>query len=641
MDRSSRNAILMASASFAILTGLAVFWFIPSGDADREPPVRDGPASAVGEAAATPLPAPPASTAAIAAVAFDPAFPTGGVRGSVSGSVVDALGDPIGGAEVWITGPPDRERAITRTTTDAAGLFVLEPLPTGDWFQVRGRAPRRSDGTDYVSLPPERPRDTAFLQLWDAAAIRALVVDAGSGAPVPGAQVCAAYDDSRVFGFDAQAEAVTDAAGRCELPGVPLGEIKVRAAAVGYVLATETVRLAADSELKLSLARGPGMELVVTTTGLDQEGLASARVGVIAYHSGSAQVLPSHLLSGSLDGEGRWRATGLPDHEFHVGIHADGWSFQPRERRIKPGSQDRVAGFEALRDGAVVIGGLLKHRDGRPLPGESIVCRAANGGRRSIARTGADGAFSMNSPLAPGEGCVLYLTGSGHVLDQPKDPADFNSMDMRARHQHRTVIDTGARIELVAVDECRVLGRVVIDGGRPVPHAEVTLEHAHPNHSPKWMTFAWTTADPQGNYVFEGLHPVEDELRVAVADRAGAGISRTFTLPPRGDAAGIDVAITPAGTVAGTVRDPDGRPLPGARVWLREADEETKSRRRGNINESLADRNGRYRFTGVGPGMYRLSALFDEAAHRQTRDRETSPIRMIAGGRLDQDVTIP
>ncbi|MEE9127738.1 MAG: carboxypeptidase-like regulatory domain-containing protein, partial [Planctomycetota bacterium] len=98
--------------------------------------------------------------------------------GTVAGRVVDALGKPVLAAEVWVTDWYDGARRLGKTQTDGEGMFVLPRLPLSDkLLRVQATTPDRIVAHDGVRLSKLQPRDTAYLQLWDAAPLRGRVVD--------------------------------------------------------------------------------------------------------------------------------------------------------------------------------------------------------------------------------------------------------------------------------------------------------------------------------------------------------------------------------------------------------------------------------------------------------------------------------
>ena len=77
--------------------------------------------------------------------------------GRVSGTVVDALGDPIMGTEVWLSRWSGRETKITKTMTDGEGVFVMNRVPFDESLQVWSTAPGRMLSDARVKVTPAAP----------------------------------------------------------------------------------------------------------------------------------------------------------------------------------------------------------------------------------------------------------------------------------------------------------------------------------------------------------------------------------------------------------------------------------------------------------------------------------------------------
>ncbi len=98
-------------------------------------------------------------------------------------------------------------------------------------------------------------------------------------------------------------------------------------------------------------------------------------------------------------------------------------------------------------------------------------------------------------------------------------------------------------------------------------------------------------------------------VRTYYSARGSSGSGSVIRLEAGQTLKDLRFRITPAGTVAGTVRDSDGEPLEGAQVELGKIvyDNHGKFRlaHEGNAN---SDDRGEYRFHGLGPGRYFVSA---------------------------------
>jgi protocatechuate 3,4-dioxygenase beta subunit len=96
---------------------------------------------------------------------------------------------------------------------------------------------------------------------------------------------------------------------------------------------------------------------------------------------------------------------------------------------------------------------------------------------------------------------------------------------------------------------------------------------------------------------------------------------------------GVKLFVSPGAQVFGTVRDPRGKPLPGARVVLRpdaNAFLARLSERSYRWVETLSDSEGHYSIPGVPPGRgYALIALHPRMAPAQKRDIQMIPMRSL------------
>jgi len=552
--------------------------------------------------------------------------------GSVSGYVTDGRGEPIPAAVVTLVVSASNDKPLGRTTTDGDGMFVMNKVPFDAYYRVRATAPGHIVGYDWVKVTRDEPRDTATIRLWSGGTIRGRVLSDG-GEPVAGADVTASFDVARGFGFDPQAVAMTDKDGKYTLRKVPLGYITVRAVAPGRALVAQNVYLRETAQVDLKLKKEKGVDLVVRVAGLKEGEAAGISVSVIPYKDGSAQALPRRLVYGKTDETGTWVARGLPDMELRVSVNRNDLTFTPRSHSFDPideanrrrgifqlaqANQKKVEGastkgnthtavFEGVRSGTVVLCGIVTGPDKKPLAGETIVCRATSGGRSSNAVTDSEGRFRMDAPLGPGTRCNLYLTGSDYVLDQEpeeKEEGDRHrmvSLGSVVRGYYNTMIDAQRTYELKAVRGLAVTGRFVTGDGSPVRFQRVELQDHMANRTPKWTPMVYGRTDKDGRVVFRGLREVDPEVRIFTSGMGGFGHSDSFKLEAGETPDDLEVVVRTPASVEGVVKDGNGEPVPGARVWLRDWDFQTGQQSSGNVVEVITDRKGRYRFRGVSP----------------------------------------
>ncbi len=574
--------------------------------------------------------------ATLAAQAPDPS-------GRLEGSVVDALAQPLPMAEVWIV--DEEEKVLARTIADGAGVFVFGKLPESAYWRVRATAPGRIEATAFA-----RPRDgiaTTSLRLWDAAALTGRVLDP-DGAPIASAEVVAVFDLSRVLSSSDATSVRTDAEGRFRFAKAPLGVLDVRATAPGFLVGERRIHLTTDSACDVSLARGEGLTIEVAVEGLGEADLAAASVRLRPYASHGSVTLPPSLLRGRFDANGTWRMTGLPKYRYLVSPSLRGTEFQPRDVELfaqhggpmlglgaspTEGNTGRAV-FKVFRRKSVVLTGRLVDARGEGLAGKMIVTRAANSGGEETAITGADGSFSITSSHAPGVDAVFSLRDPQWVTDQA--PSDTSRYDARLLLWHREKVDPQRPLIIRAIRASTIRGRLVDADGQPVRFVRVTVEESMPNRMPYWMPLRSTDSRADGSFELS-VHAMAEPMRIMVAGAAGWATSAEFATDPGSRHDVGDLKLAPTACIAGVVRGIDQKPVPGARVWLRDWDLDAGQQRSGSVVEVLTDRDGRYRFTGVPLGGAWLQVmLFQEHDLR----RAVEPFDVTAGADLTFDLVL-
>jgi protocatechuate 3,4-dioxygenase beta subunit len=154
-----------------------------------------------------------------------------------------------------------------------------------------------------------------------------------------------------------------------------------------------------------------------------------------------------------------------------------------------------------------------------------------------------------------------------------------------------------ARVDLFLSPAARLAGRVITADGAPVPGAEVRLQRQGPFRPQSWPL---VTTDEEGQFSFEAV-PAGTFVLVG---RKGEllGDSGRLTLEETGRIEGLELTVRPALVVEGRVVDASGRPVPQARIDLRPTGAGPAPR----LGTALADEHGRFRQTGLLPGVYDL-----------------------------------
>jgi hypothetical protein len=637
--------VLLVAICLAFLAGLLATWLLwgnrprevtaPSATG-RETEQPAEPQNENGPLASRPRAITPTASPASAPESAPESGPAAArATGVGAGRVIDTLGDPVSGALVRATGSLDDTVEHGRATTGPDGTFRIEGLPFVG-LQFRATAARRTMAIEYLSLTAAEPVGMATLRLWDAGVVRGRVVDAG-GAAVVGATVIAAPHYARVLPYVPLAETTSGEEGRFELGGVPLGPVWIRAAARSHGLGGEMVRLRDSSEVVVRLPDG-GVDVAVKVEGLEDAGAAKVNVVLMPYDGGYLQVFPPAVVRGVIGEGGEWKSTGLPDHDYSFFIHAEGWSFQPQRLSVKKGAGPHAVTFKATRNGAIRLRGVLHDETGRVLPGETVQCRASSVIAWGTGVTGVDGGFSIPVPVSAGMDCSLTLVGSRYTLIQKADAGGANAgSEARIRSRYDVKVDPDVPLDLCAVPEARVRGKVVTASGAAARHVRVSLQSPKENRMPRWMDFASTKTDGEGRFEFTGLLEAPD-VRASVESEAGSGTSEALALG-RGGQVEVTISLAAPAIIEGAVRDRSGQPVPGARVWLRNWDLDAKRQRDGGVVEALTDAHGRYRHLGVAPGGHWLECFLDRGGRRGHEDQEK--FEVAPGARIQRDLVLP
>ncbi|NOT31327.1 MAG: hypothetical protein HOP15_12850 [Planctomycetes bacterium] len=130
--------------------------------------------------------------------------------------------------------------------------------------------------------------------------------------------------------------------------------------------------------------------------------------------------------------------------------------------------------------------------------------------------------------------------------------------------------------------------------------------------------------DPEGDFVLRGLEPGKWKL-AASADGFGPMTPLELTLPTA-EASPLVLVLAPAATISGTVVDPGGNPVSGARVTL-QADMTQRIQRmrdQAKAPEATSAEGGAFLLTGLAPGTSLVVAKREGFADSESLSVETS-----------------
>lgn len=529
-------------------------------------------------------------------------------HGRVVGHVVGPLGEPVPAAEVVACARHHGDLVLARTRADGEGMFVLAGLPAA--VTLHARTETRL-GAPMPCEPQEGAGVDVTLPVWEAGCLHGVAVDA-QGVPVAGVDVIATPPHNPIWNGEPAAATTTDAEGRWSLQ-VPLGALELRAFGAGPSTAeVDTVLGTDEAEVELRLRPARAMAVEVQVDGLRPGDRASIEVrSLIPGHP-----LPPRLAHGVTDAGGRWRAPDLPPHRFEVTVRADGYDIGPEPQGVGPLAPDAPLRFRASA-GPLCLRGRLQREDGSPLAGETIVCTTEDRTETRRTVTADDGTFVLACPAPRGEPVWIGLEGAWSL--QPAKLAAVLDGQREMHPERRTEgnrqlwVAASEPMELVATKGWEVDGRVQAAAGAPAAFAPVVLETCNDT----WQPLLHGLTDGAGRFHLGGIEMPSGELRVRVEAAAGSAVTPPLELRDGRLTAPLLVRLGPVTTVAGTVRDRQGHPMPGAVVTLGtvitieggHVAEGVAALENGRPSPvTLTDRNGRYRFAVASPGKVHLEA---------------------------------
>ncbi len=512
--------------------------------------------------------------------------------GVAQGTVTDAGGSPVAGADVLVQTRGDAAAPLARAVarTDEQGSYTIPEVPAGRVVEVDVL---RDGFLANVSRPPlaswsgasVKPGATTVLDvvLEAGAVIEGRVLDRDSGAPLEGAEVFAlaprSGDGPGVAPGTAAARSDTSGAdGRYRIEGIASGAVLVVARHPTHYLPalstkrTRTVRMSYGSAIvtvphpdllvrvppggrhadhDIRMAAGASVEGIV----LGPDGSLCAGAAVGRYGNGPfgetyamGYLAPEGLSPlATSDGDGRFAIRCLPPGEESVLVASrPGLVGRPSEP-ITPSAESAPRDLTLhLTEGATIEGRAVGP-DGQGLPDVAVSAYASGwGGGSSIqVRSGPDGAFRIEG--APTGRVQLFAWASGWAFEQGPESTLENVEPGAVRS------DVVLRLQ----PRVRVSGVLVDPDGKPVAGTGLMLRAEGGDQT------SYGRTDEAGRFEFDAAP--EGRVRLLVSRRGGPGGRETRIGEPfQSPAEGLRIVWTPPprGVLEGTVVDAAGRPVP-------------------------------------------------------------------------------
>ena len=503
--------------------------------------------------------------------------------------------------------------APTSVQTGDDGSFVVRGLPAGVY-----RVELQDEHWVFEPRPPvvqaERGRERD-IPAWFALRRRRVhgqVLDVDDK-PVAGVRIRLLPDPTQALPPGAPPEGTkivqSDVAGRFVLPDVAPGEgWRLLASAEGYSpWASRPFRVdrGRDTTLKpFHVRRGWRVEVKVET--VDGDPIAGAVVtGTAARHPSAADdpVWRDTLREAHTDADGRAVLRDLPDDDVIVEAHAAGHG--PAHIVVDLPRVSDVRKTELVLHPTLTLRGRLIQPPEKALAGpfEVLAVRREGAHRISVTAT-PEGNFAVPDlsetaydirVLRPEDGGPRLLATIEHVVPTAEMHLEIGLPTLLAV---RGIVDY-----VFAAD------------AQPAPHVLVETQQYDPrSEDTRWVAVAQApiaaaTQGGAGSFEVTGLAPGLYTVRAV----HGALDSGTLTVVlDDEDADGLELALPAGARVAGTVLDPDGKPLLGA--WVRLV------RLHGPDDAPLtpvvcvADERGDFVVDGLAPGLWRIEAAEEERA---------------------------
>jgi hypothetical protein len=567
---------------------------------------------------------------------------------TISGVVRAGLGQPVSGARVIAFDERGREddsptdvllrlleldsiqtEVGISTTTDETGAFTLEGLDPEKRYRLRASAPGQA-GAELRYIPAGAIEADFSLNI-GGNLIGTVVCE---GSPVAGATLSlrrqprsesgdavSAVEMIQEMALAPIATVTTDAEGRYRfdsLDGSAPYVVEVRAA--GHrPTRFEEIRVDGGQTLESPLEILRGLVIEGLIRGPDGEPLPGAvcriqpsgATGELGPFAGTAP--EETVLSGA---DGRFRIDTLTDTTYSIAVrHPEFVSRLLRDVLPESGPLEVT-----LPLGSRLLGRVLEATERTPLIGVEIAVPDL-GGQQRMARTDGEGRFELRG-LDPGRGKLVVLSASTPGFEPrvglriPLDPAK-----------------EGPETEIVLRRNGSIRGIVLDFEGRPVGGATISAIR------PSTKTGGVATVSPRVRSDGAGRFHLEDVLPGAGTILQGQhpayiqSYGEPFTVLPDAETGDLELVLQIGGDVLGRVVDPEGNPIEGAVVGVRNDQLGIDDPALMPIH-AITDESGRYTLRRIQAGEVTLIAAAPEYLGSQLTGVE------VVEGRRIEDVEL-
>jgi protocatechuate 3,4-dioxygenase beta subunit len=530
--------------------------------------------------------------------------------GSLKGTVQSAAGTPVAAFRVFLKQAGSRAGGI-RTCQGRQGSFVFGSLTPGAWDLTISAEGFETETLRKVAIEAGKETAAGAVTLNGTRLVSGTVTNAADGKPQAGVRVTPVLEQSDGLLKELNSKTTqTGPQGAFAIHGLEPGlySLTLFRETPALLWHHDTVRVPPGGTVTgvtVAVAEDAGrLELLVT--GRDGKPLPGALVEVLPaararlllrsrpYASGGAggEALPHVFRTGP---DGKATIETLTPGQKRVIVATDPTGGDPPLLRIK-----RIFSVTAGQTASLTVS-----------LAELVLCNLSG----TVKRGGKPAAgllravpFDGDMP-DPGGARAATIDGTGHYT-LPALPAGrylFSLEDGGTGTIRHQPVDLTGKKGTIPFDCDFPAGRIsgVVSArvtGKPLPRASVFAYRIV--GSANGIPVGSAVAGGDGTFVFSGLE--EGTYLVAAVSGNGTGLVEKIALAAEGSVTGLEVPVSPGGSLEVTVKDEAQKPLEGIMVWAEKSDAAivTTSRRGLGLSDSL----GRVFFRPLEPGTYRVIA---------------------------------
>ena len=491
-----------------------------------------------------------------------------------------------------------------QATTDKLGNYRLTGLTPGQEYTLIATHPLHADtAKSPVVVRGGTQVELADLVMGDGFKVFGKVTN-DNGSPIEGAMVTILDPTSGGFHYFTDLkiikEARTDQTGSFVMANVSAANFDIRVEAENYGTQTQkSVHYAAKKDKEINFELGPPQSISGHVRGEDKVGIAG--VTVRASRTMSRKFSSSGVAVTGADGF--FVVNSLADGQYVLRATREGYSAATKQR-ITAGVEGVVL---IMKEQGGVSGFVRDQRTGNPIESFSMIVKRHRQGKPSF-RLGEEKKF--NSP--DGSFQLDNLDPDGYIVEV--DAEGYATCVADRFTVRRGEIKPG--VDVFMNTGGSLTGRVIGPKGEKVKGAEVTLRF-NQNSSADLFAFSGTgdpdemgdsgtraVTDGKGRFTKKFISPGTYQLYVSHPDYVSRFINDLTVVEGDKPLEVADIRLTVGGTVKGKSLDSSGSTLPGAVVML--------SQEQGyNYKQVVSDRDGRFEFTHLEPGIYTVTIQGD------------------------------